>query len=183
MTWNQDKERLDASVALEDAPPSETVALLVDARKRAHDAVRESEAHKTAAIRLREDLVERTSERDAAREEVKMLRHNLMAITAQEQERAEQLAMAEAACRRDATALGVVQAELAALKAAHAWIKTSERVPEETCDVLGVVDGVVMPLNYDEFEDDSFVGWSDGKFRGYSVDAISHWMALPGAPK
>ena len=76
-----------------------------------------------------------------------------------------------------------LQAELDALKAAHAWIKTSERMPEETCDVLGVVDGVVTLLNYDEFEDDPFVDWSDGKFRGYSVDAVSHWMPLPEAPK
>ena len=76
-----------------------------------------------------------------------------------------------------------LQAELDALKAAHAWIKTSERMPEETCDVLGVVDGVVTLLNYDEFEDDPFVDWSDGKFRGYSVDAVSHWKPLPEAPK
>jgi len=77
----------------------------------------------------------------------------------------------------------MLRAELAALKAAHAWIKTSERMPEETCDVLGVVDGVVTLLNYDEFEDDPFVDWSDGKFRGYSVDAVSHWKPLPEAPK
>jgi hypothetical protein len=76
-----------------------------------------------------------------------------------------------------------LQAELDALKAAHAWIKTSERSPEETCDVLGIVDGVVTLLNYDEFEDDPFVDWSDGTFRGYSVDAVSHWMPLPEAPK
>ncbi len=76
-----------------------------------------------------------------------------------------------------------LQTELDALKAAHTWIKTSERVPEETCDVLGIVDGVVTLLNYDEFEDDPFVDWSDGTFRGYSVDAVSHWMPLPEAPK
>ena len=46
-----------------------------------------------------------------------------------------------------------LQAKLDALKAAHTWIKTSERVPEETCDVLGVVDGVVMLLNYADDED------------------------------
>ena len=102
MTWNQDRERIIAAAELGDAPAKTAVALLVDARKRAYDAVRESEAQKTAAIRLREDLVERTSERDAAREEVKTLRHNLMAITAQEQERTDQLALAESACRRDA---------------------------------------------------------------------------------
>ena len=76
-----------------------------------------------------------------------------------------------------------LQTELDALKSAHAWIKTLERLPEETCDVLGIVDGVVTLLNYDEFEDDPFVDWSDGTFRGYSVDAVSHWMPLPEAPK
>jgi len=139
MTWNQDRERIIAAAELGDAPAKTAVALLVDARKRAYDAVRESEAQKTAAIRLREDLVERTSERDAAREEVKTLRHNLMAITAQEQERTEQLAMAEAACRRDATALGEVQAELAVLKAAHAWIKPTDRLPADDARVLALV--------------------------------------------
>jgi len=138
MTWNQETERLDAAVDLEDAPLSELVAVLVEARKRAHDADRECEAHKTAALRLREDLVERTSERDAAREEVKTLHHNLMAITAQEQERADQLAMAEAACRRDATALGAVQAELAVLKAAHVWIKPSDRLPAKNQTVVAM---------------------------------------------
>jgi len=182
MTWNQDRESIIAAAELGDAPPSEAVALLVEARKRAHDAARESEAHKTAAIRLREDLAERTSERDAAREEVTTLRHNLMAITAQEQERMDQLAMAEAACRRDATALGVVQAELAALQAAHSWIKSSERIPEETCDVLGVVDGVVMPLNYADDEDAAYP-WADEYLRVYGTKDVSHWMPLPEAPK
>jgi hypothetical protein len=78
---------------------------------------------------------------------------------------------------------GKVKAELAALKAAHAWIKTSERMPEETCDVLGVVDGVVTLLNYDEYEDDSWADWSDGNMRGYSNDDVSHWTPLPEAPK
>lgn len=119
MTWNQDKERLDATVALEDAPPSEAVALLVDARKRAFDA------------------------------ELK----------------AQQL-----------------HAELAALKAAQSWIKTSERSPEETCDVLGVVDGVVMTLNYADDEDAAYP-WADEYLRVYGTKDVSHWMPLPEAPK
>lgn len=187
MTWNEDRERLIAAAELGDATPRIAADLLVAARKRAFEAEqairRVDEAYKAVADRLRSDLVQRTSERDTARDELKSLRYNLMAVTAQEQERTDQLALAESACRRDATALGVVQAELAAEKAAHAWIKTLERLPEETCDVLGIVDGVVTLLNYDEFEDDPFVDWSDGTFRGYSVDAVSHWMPLPEAPK
>jgi len=185
MTWNQDRESIIAAAELGDAPAKTAAALLVDARKRAHDAARECEAHKTAALRLREDLVERTSERDAAREEVKTLRHNLMAITAQEQERMDQLAMAEAACRRDATALGVVLADLAALKAAHAWIKTSERKPEvqegDCCDVLAVVSEQVLVLNYTN--DDGVHPWVDEFSNLYQDYEVTHWMPLPEAPK
>lgn len=78
-----------------------------------------------------------------------------------------------------------LQAELDALKAAHAWIKTSERMPDETCDVLGVVDGVVMRLDYSDDEDAAYpwADWSDGNMRGYSTDEVSHWMPLPEAPK
>lgn len=76
----------------------------------------------------------------------------------------------------------MLRAELAALKAAHAWIKTSERVPEETCDVLGVVDGVVMPLNYADDEDAAYP-WADEYLRVYGTNDVSHWKPLPEAPK
>jgi len=75
-----------------------------------------------------------------------------------------------------------LQAEPDALKAAHAWIKTSERLPEETCDVLGVVDGVVMPLNYADDEDAAYP-WADEYLRVYGTKDVSHWMPLPEAPK
>jgi len=101
---------------------------------------------------------------------------------AQEQERTEQLAMAEAACRRDATALGVVRAELADLKAAYAWIVTSERMPEETCDVLGVVKGALMLLRYAPDEDSDFP-WLDESIGCYPTSHVSHWMPLPKAQK
>ena len=75
-----------------------------------------------------------------------------------------------------------LQAKLDALKAAHTWIKTSERVPEETCDVLGVVDGVVMLLNYADDEDAAYP-WADEYLRVYGTNDVSHWMPLPEAPR
>jgi len=75
-----------------------------------------------------------------------------------------------------------LQSELDALKAAHAWIKTSERMPEETCDVLGVVDGAVMQLNYTDDEDAAYP-WSDEYLRVYGNKDVTHWKPLPEAPK
>ena len=75
-----------------------------------------------------------------------------------------------------------LQAELDALKAAHAWIKTSERAPDETCDVLGVVDGVVMHLDYSDDEDAAYP-WADDYMRVYADKDVSHWQFLPEPPK
>ena len=78
-----------------------------------------------------------------------------------------------------------LQAELDALKAAHAWIKTSERKPEvqegDGCDVLAVVSEQVLVLNYTN--DDSAHPWVD-EFSGlYQDDEVTHWMPLPEAPQ
>ena len=75
-----------------------------------------------------------------------------------------------------------LQAELDALKAAHAWIKTSERMPDETCDVLGVADGVVMRLDYSDDEDAAYP-WADDYMRVYANKDVSHWQPLPEPPK
>jgi len=72
--------------------------------------------------------------------------------------------------------------ELLKLRAAHAWIRTSERMPDETCDVLGVVDGVVMRLDYSDDEDAAYP-WADDYMRVYANKDVSHWMPLPEAPK
>ena len=189
MTWNEDRERLIAAAELGDATPRIAADLLVAARKRAFEAEqairRVDEAYKAAADRLRSDLVQRTSERDTARDELKSLRYNLMAVTAQERERTDQLAMAEAACRRDATALGALQTELATLKAAHAWIKTSERTPDvadgDCRDVLAVINGEVMVLNYTK--DDSVFPWVDEHSSLYHDSDVTHWQPLPEPPK
>ena len=67
-------------------------------------------------------------------------------------------------------------------EAAHAWIKTSERLPDESGSVLGVVDGVVMPLDYTDDEDAAYP-WADDYMRVYADKDISHWQPLPEPPK
>jgi len=78
-----------------------------------------------------------------------------------------------------------LQAELDALKAAHAWIKTSERKPEahegDCCDVLAVVSEQVVVLNYTN--DDSVHPWVDEFSSLYQDYEVTHWMPLPEAPK
>lgn len=79
----------------------------------------------------------------------------------------------------------LLRAELAALKAAHAWIKTSERKPEvqegDCCDVLAVVSEQVLALNYTN--DDSVHPWVDEFSNLYQDYEVTHWMPLPEAPK
>ena len=78
-----------------------------------------------------------------------------------------------------------LQAELAKLKAAHAWIKTSERTPAvkdgDCVDVLAVVSGQVLVLNYTA--DDGVHPWADEFSNIYRADEVTHWMPLPEAPK
>jgi len=78
-----------------------------------------------------------------------------------------------------------VKAELAALKAAHAWIKTSERMPDAAdgscCDVLAIIDGTAIVLNYTP--DDSVHPWADEFSNIYRADEVTHWQPLPEAPK
>jgi len=195
MTWNQDRESIIAAAELGDATPRIAADLLVAARKRAFEAEqairRVDEAYKAVADRLRSDLVQRTSERDTARDELKSLRYNLMAVTAQEKERTDQLAMAEAACRRDATALGALQTELSTLKAAHAWIKTSERMPAhgDRCLVYADFAGTVLCAigRYIPYGASDLRPWQiqhgQERFLYAGTEAIVGWMPLPEAPK
>jgi hypothetical protein len=124
MTWNQETERLDAMVALEDAPPNEAVALLVDARKRAFVA----------------------------------------------EHKAQQL-----------------HTELDALKAAHAWIKTSERMPDPGVKVLILctdrfIAGEARIAKYYR-TDDGTIEWSDDSIVSEYSDIDSKhvvaWMPRP----
>lgn len=78
-----------------------------------------------------------------------------------------------------------VQAELDVLKAAHVWIKTSERMPDAAdgscCDVLAIIDGTAIVLNYTP--DDSVHPWADEFSNIYRADEVTHWQPLPEAPK
>lgn len=79
----------------------------------------------------------------------------------------------------------LLRAELAALKAAHAWIKTSERMPDAAdgscCDVLAIIDGTAIVLNYTP--DDSVHPWADEFSNIYRADEVTHWQPLPEPPK
>lgn len=78
-----------------------------------------------------------------------------------------------------------LQAELDKLKAAHAWIKTSERMPDAAdgscCDVLAIIDGTAIVLNYTP--DDSVHPWADEFSNIYRADEVTHWQPLPESPK
>jgi len=65
---------------------------------------------------------------------------------------------------------------------AHIWIKTSERTPDRTVTVLGVVDGVVMQLDYTDDEDAAYP-WADDYMRLYADQDVSHWSPFPEPPK
>ena len=78
-----------------------------------------------------------------------------------------------------------LQSEIDALKAAHAWIKTSERMPDSAegscCDVLAIIDGTAIVLNYTP--DDAVHPWADEFSNIYRADEVTHWQPLPEPPK
>ena len=72
-----------------------------------------------------------------------------------------------------------LQAELDALKAAHAWIKTSERMPVSRESVLGIDGyGEVAQVSYSV----PYLWTYDNSDRR-PAGAVTHWMPLPEAPK
>ena len=75
-----------------------------------------------------------------------------------------------------------LQTELDALKAAHAWIKTSEHLPKGPCDALGVVKGALMILRYAP-DDDQDHPWLDEQIGCYPTSHVSHWQPLSEPPK
>jgi len=73
-----------------------------------------------------------------------------------------------------------LQAELAALKAAHAWINASERLPEDGAKVLAIVREVMI-LVYDT--DTEFPGapWrTENADIVFNKSSIVKWMPIPG---
>ena len=91
-----------------------------------------------------------------------------------------------------------LQTELDALKAAHAWIKTSERMPPvepgSDMDVLAVVavynsgrfvENVTMVLNYCPGypEENDQCPWTGECCGVYGNDEVTHWQPLTEPPK
>jgi hypothetical protein len=73
-----------------------------------------------------------------------------------------------------------LQAELDALKAAHAWINASERLPEDGAKVLAIVREVMI-LVYDT--DTEFPGapWrTENADIVFNKSSIVKWMPIPG---
>lgn len=76
-----------------------------------------------------------------------------------------------------------LQSELATLKAAHAWIKTSERLSELNTPVLGIdergdIDVLeCVPTGCGGTE------WQYVTGHHGSVGAVTHWMPLPVRPR
>ena len=76
-----------------------------------------------------------------------------------------------------------LQTELDALKAAHAWIKTSERMPELHTTVLGVDHhGDVEVLDFiPAFRGEPYFQYVSGHRN--AARSVSVWMPLPEPPK
>jgi hypothetical protein len=66
------------------------------------------------------------------------------------------------------------------------WISVKDRLPDESCECLGVVDGEVTEVSYRSKQKEFICVWSmcdaDG-FKPLSDDAVTHWMPLPEPPK
>lgn len=65
------------------------------------------------------------------------------------------------------------------------WISVNDRLPDESCECLGIVDGEVTEVNYSPKCKELICVWSmcdaDG-FKPLSDDAVTHWMPMPEPP-
>lgn len=65
------------------------------------------------------------------------------------------------------------------------WISVKDRLPDESCECLGVVDGEVTEVSYSPKQMGYICVWSmcdaDG-FKPLPDDAVTHWMPMPEPP-
>lgn len=66
------------------------------------------------------------------------------------------------------------------------WISVNDRLPDESCECLGIVDGEVTEVSYSPKCKELICVWSmcdaDG-FKPLSDDAVTHWMPMPEPPQ
>lgn len=66
------------------------------------------------------------------------------------------------------------------------WISVKDRLPDKSCECLGIVDGEVTEVSYSPKCKELICVWSmcdaDG-FKPLSDDAVTHWMPLPDSPQ
>lgn len=78
-----------------------------------------------------------------------------------------------------------VEKEPVRIGCVNQWISVKDRLPDESCECLGVVDGEVMEVGYSPKQRGLICVWStcdaDG-FKPLSDDAVTHWMPLPEPP-
>jgi hypothetical protein len=66
------------------------------------------------------------------------------------------------------------------------WISVKDRLPDKSCECLGIVDGEVTEVSYSPKCKELICVWSmcdaDG-CKPLSDDAVTHWMPLPEPPQ
>lgn len=81
---------------------------------------------------------------------------------------------------------GMLNVPTADVQPVNQWISVKDRLPDESCECLGVVDGEVTEVSYAPKQKGLICVWSmcdaDG-FKPLSDDAVTHWMPLPEPPK
>ena len=73
-----------------------------------------------------------------------------------------------------------LQAELDALKAAHAWIKTSERMPENGAKVLAIVRDAMILVHESDAEFAGVPWRTENADMVFTKGAVLKWMPIPG---
>lgn len=66
------------------------------------------------------------------------------------------------------------------------WVSVEDRLPDKSCECLGIVDGEVTEVSYSPKCKELICVWSmcdaDGS-KPLPDDAVTHWMPLPEPPK